>query len=126
MKYLVIIIFCFSFLTSCKKDPVNTPSPTTTTTTTTSTIYKVKYVVKSLKSNIHYYNEYGGVSERINISNWDTTLNIESKKLSYLTVFGTGDILAEIYVNDKIQGKATSLGATEKQPGTATASYFLP
>ncbi len=119
MKFLFIVILCLSFFTSCKKD---TTSPTTTTTT----IHKVKYVVKSLKSSIHYYNEYGGVSQRINISNWDTTLNIASKKLAYLSVYGTGDIIAEIYVNDKLEGKATSLGATEKQPGVATATYNLP
>ena len=125
MKYLVIIIFCFSFLTSCKKN-TNTTSPTTSPTSTTSNIYKVKYVVKSLKSSGTYFNEYGGVSQRNNISNWDTTLNIASKKLAYLAVYGTGDIYAEIYVNDKLEGKATSLGATDKEPGTATATYNLP
>lgn len=122
MKYLVIMIFCFFFLNSCKKDSVNTSNQTTTT----NTIYKVKYVVKSLKSSGTYFNEYGGVSERKNISNWDTTLNIASKKLAYLSVYGTGDIYAEIYVNDKLEGKATSLGATDKNPGTATATYNLP
>ncbi len=121
MKFLVIVIFCLSFFTSCKKD---TTSPATSPTTTT--IYKVKYVVKSFNSNVTYWNEYGGVSQRNNVNIWDTTLNIASKKLAYLSVYGTGDIIAEIYVNDKLEGKATSLGATEKQPGVATATYNLP